>query len=107
MTKIDLKKPENLNNQHVLKKLNVLPQIFSSQLVVEFKAESYFPLVIWGFLLLFWGLFFFRTAHMAYGGCQARGRIRATAASPHHSYSNLGSEMLLRPTAQLKSAPDP
>ena len=35
--------------------------------------------------------FLFRTAHVAYGRSQARGRIRATAVGLHHSHSNDGS----------------
>ena len=35
---------------------------------------------------------------MAYGGSQAGDRIRAVAASLHHSHSNMGSEPCLRPT---------
>ena len=42
------------------------------------------------FLLSFF--FFFRATPMAYGGSQARGLIRAAAASLYHSHSNLGSE---------------
>ena len=41
---------------------------------------------------------FFRAAPVAYGGSQARDRIRAIAASLHHSHSNEGSEPHLRPT---------
>ena len=33
----------------------------------------------------------FRAAPAAYGGSQARGPIRATAAGLHHSHSNVGS----------------
>ena len=42
-------------------------------------------------------LFFllFRSVPMAYGGSQARGRIGATAASLHHSHSNVGFELHL------------
>ena len=36
-----------------------------------------------------------------------RGRIRATAAGLHHSQSNEGSELRLRPTLQLMAMPDP
>ena len=43
----------------------------------------------------------FRAAPMSYGGSQDRGQIRATAASLHHSHSNLGSEPHLQPMAQL------
>ena len=35
----------------------------------------------------------FRAAPAAYGGSQARGRIGAVAAGPHHSHSNTGSEL--------------
>ena len=37
----------------------------------------------------------FRTTSMAYGGSQARGRIRATAAGLHHSHSNIRSKARL------------
>ena len=49
----------------------------------------------------------FRAALEAYGGSQARGRIGTTAASLCHSHSNVGSELHLRPTPQLKATPDP
>jgi len=38
---------------------------------------------------------------MTYGRSQAGGPIRATAASLHHSHSNVGSKPHLRPTPQL------
>ena len=38
---------------------------------------------------------------MAYRSSQARGRIRATATSLHHSNSNAGSKLHLRPISQL------
>ena len=43
----------------------------------------------------------FRATLVAYGGSQARGRMRAGAVSLHHSHSNVGSEMCLQPTPQL------
>ena len=49
----------------------------------------------------------FRAALTAYGGSQARGLIRATAASPHHRHSNAGSEPCLQTTPQLMATPDP
>jgi len=61
-------------------------------------------LKIWFFFPLF---VFFRAAPTAYGGSQARGRIRATADSLHHSHSNVGSEPCLQPTPQLTAKPDP
>ena len=48
-----------------------------------------------------------RAALMAYGGSQARGLIRATAANLCQSYSNARSELHLRPTPQLTATPDP
>ena len=39
-------------------------------------------------LSFFWGLF--RASPVAYGNSQAKGRIRASAAGRHHSYSNAG-----------------
>ena len=49
----------------------------------------------------------FRAAPAAYGGSQARGRIRAVAADLSHSHSNIGSEPRLQPTPQLMAMPDP
>ena len=40
-------------------------------------------------------------------GSQARGPIRAVAASLCHSHSNAGPEPHLQPTAQLTATPDP
>ena len=37
--------------------------------------------------------FFFRAMHIAYGSSQARGRIRAIAASLYHSHNKAGSEL--------------
>ena len=42
----------------------------------------------------------------AYGGSQARGQIKAIAASLHHNHSNAGSKPHLRPTQQLTETPD-
>ena len=54
-------------------------------------------------------IFFFlvRAAPAAYGGSQARGRIRAAAAGLHHGHSNAGSKLHLGPTPQLTTTPDP
>ena len=52
-------------------------------------------------------LLLFRAAPLAYGGFQARGPIKAIAATLHHSHSNTGSEMHLQPTPQLMATPDP
>ena len=51
--------------------------------------------------------FLFRTAAEAYGSSWARDRIGAAAASLHHSHSNAGSKLCLRPTPQLTATPAP
>ena len=43
----------------------------------------------------------------AYGSSQARGRNGTTAAGPHHSHSNAGSEPHLRPTPHFMAMLDP
>ena len=48
-----------------------------------------------------------RAAPVAHGSSQARGPIGAVAAAVHHSHSNVGSELRLRPTPQLAATPDP
>ena len=44
---------------------------------------------------------------MAYGDSQARGQIKAVAASLHHSHSNTRSEACLKPIPQLTAMPNP
>ena len=51
-------------------------------------------------LLLFLFLLL-RATLVAYGTSQARGQIRAAAASLHHKHSNLGSKLCLQTTPQL------
>ena len=61
------------------------------------------------YFILFYFIYFFalsRATHAAYGSSQARGLIRAVAPGLHHSHSNVGSEMHLRPTPQLTATPD-
>ena len=60
-----------------------------------------------GIFFSFFFFFFFRGAPVAYGGSQARGRIRAVAATLHQSHSNMESELCLRPIPQLPAMPDP
>ena len=55
----------------------------------------------------FFSLFVFRATPVAYGDSQARGPIGAVAPGLHHSHSNTGSELCLRPTPQLTATPDP
>ena len=68
----------------------------------------YKELFLRGFFSIFFCLlFFFRAASAAHGGSQAGGLIGATAASLHHSHSNMGSEPCLPPTPQLMATLDP
>ena len=66
---------------------------------------------VWGvfdsfFFFFFVFLPFLGPLPMAYGGSQARGLIRAVAASLRQSHSNEGSELRLRPTPQLTAMLD-
>ena len=56
---------------------------------------------------LFFFFFHFRATYSTYGNSQARGQIKATAASLHQSRSHAGSELHLRSTPQLTAVPDP
>ena len=67
-------------------------------------------LFFFSFFLFFFFFFFFafsRAEPTAYGGSQARGPTGAVAAGLHHSHSNAGSELRLRPTPQLTAMLDP
>ena len=57
-------------------------------------CDSVECIIMFSFLL-------FRASPAAYGGSQARGPIRATAAGLHHSHSNTGSKPCLQATPQL------
>ena len=61
------------------------------------------------FLPSFLSFLLFKPIPEAYGSCQARGQIGVTAASLRHSHSNVGSELSLQPTPQLRQCwiPDP
>ena len=63
------------------------------------------------FLLFFFFFFclfaFSRAAPAAHGVSQARGLIGAVASGLHHSHSNAGSQLCLRPTPQVMATPDP
>ena len=75
---------------------------------VLWKPYSLRPVFFWWW---WWQWFclvlLFRATPSAYGGSQARGRIRAAAASLHHSHSNARSHLCLGPTPQLMLTPDP
>ena len=71
--------------------------------------------MVWGFhhISLLEGFFrllflcFFGAAPAAYGCFQGRGPIGVTAASLHHSHSNIRSKSPLQPAPQLMATPDP
>ena len=70
------------------------------------KLSSLKKIFLPSFLLLFFSfLFFLRAAPAAHGSSQARGQIRATAASLRHSHSNTRSKLWLWPTPQLMAMP--
>ena len=84
--------------------------------VMEENALTYiyYGVLFWGFWLCFFVWVFclfvcllFRATPKTYGSSQARGRIGARATSQHHSHSNMGSKLHLRPTPQLMATPDP
>ena len=60
----------------------------------------------WRCWVYFFFSFVFRVTPAAYGSSQARGWIRAAAASLYHSHSNMESEPCLRPIPRLTAMPD-
>ena len=69
-----------------------------------FRRDSPFSFFFF-FFWLFVCLFVFKATPVAYGSSQARGRIRAVGPGLHHSHSNVGSELRLRPTPQFTGTP--
>ena len=67
--------------------------------------QEFFFFIIYLFIYLF--IVFYRAAHVAYGGSQARSQIEAVAVGLCHSHSNSGSEPHLGPIPQLTAIPDP
>ena len=86
----------------------VLPkELFPSKGSFLFKNFS-ISLSRGSFLFLFFFFFcLFRVAPAAYGGSQARGRIRAIYTGLSHSHSKTGSKQCLWPTPQLTAMLDP
>ena len=56
-------------------------------------------------MFLFFFLFLFRAALVAYGSSQTRGQIGAAAARLHHNHSKAGSETCLSSIPQLVATP--
>ena len=78
-------------------------------LLLSHSRSSFYPSPV---MLLACSFFLFlfclsRAAPMAYGGSQARGRIKAAAAGLHHSPSNTESEPRLQPPPELTATLDP
>ena len=71
---------------------------------MQFPLKVLHPITCYLFIYLF---LLFRAKPTAYGSSQARGQIGAVAAGLHHSHSDAGSELRLRPTPQLMATPDP
>ena len=61
----------------------------------------------WSSSFFFFLFCLFRASPKAHGGSQARGGIRAVAASLHRSHSNAISGLCLQLTPQLTAMPDP
>ena len=70
----------------------------------EGSPKSLIREVLWAYFFFFW---LFRAASVAYGRSQTRDGIRATATGLYHSHSDVGSELCLWPTPQLKAMLDP
>ena len=73
---------------------------FSSLTKALLGRQDLVPLYLFIYLFIYLFLLF-RATPTAHGGSQARGQIRATAASLRHGHSNAGSEPHLRPTPEL------
>ena len=70
--------------------------------MVRVEASGFFKGILFIIIIII-----FRVTPAAHGSSQPRGRIGAPAADLHHSHSNTGSKLHLRPTPQLVVAPDP
>ena len=77
----------------------------TSHLLNMWFANIFFYCVVYLFIFFFPSLF--RAALVAYGSSQARGKIKAVAASLCHSHSNARSEPYPQPTLELMATPDP
>ena len=69
---------------------------------LKFPDAATGPAIAFSFLFLL-----LKDPPVAYESFQARGLIRAVAASLYHSYSNTGSQPHLQPTPQLTATSDP
>ena len=70
------------------------------------NLAAYESFVIINFVLFYFVLIF-RIKSVAYENSQARGQIRAVAASHSHSHNNAGFKLHLQPIPQLTATLDP
>ena len=78
--------------------MNLKYKIFDKFYLINIFPKNYTLFFFTLSLSVSLSLFFrFRAAPVAHGSSQARGRIGAVAASLHHSHSNAGSKLCLRP----------
>ena len=70
-------------------------------------SHSVYPLISWKMFGLFplLSFVFFRASLKAYGGSQASSRIRATAASLHHSHSSADPSSICDPYHSSRQCP--
>ena len=105
----------SLRSSHLLSSASSflhLQAIITSPLNHSSSVLTCFPVspqsILFFFVFFFFLLFVFsRTAPTAYGGSQARSRIKSVSAGLHHSHSNARSKPHLRPTPQITATPDP
>ena len=90
-----------VHRQNIFREVSVLLVSLSTDWIRPIHSTIVLRVI---FFCLFFALLF-RAAPLACGSSQARGLIRAAAASLHHSHSNMGSELCLRLTSQLTATP--
>ena len=90
--------------------LNVLTNTWDCHMLKACHSSGCQMEIYCGFnlsLVDFFSFLFFRATPTGYGGSQAKGQIRTTAAGLPHSHSNARSEWHLQPVPQLMTTPDP
>ena len=95
-TGLDAEKPGRVSRAEVSKLSAEQVTLGRWDLLLEGEGSMHFMVILFIVIIIF---LLFRAVSTACGGSQARGLIRATTGSLHHSHSNEGSESHLRPTA--------
>ena len=83
-----------------------IPNTHTIELVDQYVKTAILHVIFLSFFFFFCLFAVFWAAPAAYGDSQARGPIRAVAASLRHSHGKAGSELCLQPTPQLMVTPD-